>query len=146
MCAGSHEPRDERAQRKLELESVIAGRTLTIFERGALASDSDRYAIRLGGDKNRPLEITEVFGVHAMQQLVEFIGYPRESTERADRLRNEVNMLREDLARADARLDREAHEIDEMRRVAATLVNHLKDAWWLEAANAYRALKDWVEG
>lgn len=101
------------------------------------------YEIRLI-DSCTHEEFHEEISDDKQRDLVEFLGYPRETSERADELERQVIAIT--LERDKAR-DHRRRLIDELRWVQGTvkeLVELLADAWWIKAADAHDALSNWV--
>ncbi len=87
-------------------------------------------------------ETTAEFETEAMARLVEFVGYPRETSERADRLQEELDALTVELEQAQTARRVMEIQLDQLRGLAAVLIRNLSGAWWLEAAEAYTQIKN----
>lgn len=137
---------------KLELRGTGQGKLLAERVAGTDANGlppSGGYCVTVKADDEA---LSAYFPYHAspcidlrddLSVLVEFIGYPQEAPPERERL--EAAERDRDVARRDLTLLNRKHldALDDRTEIVAqveALLRSLKDAWWLEAASAYRQL------
>lgn len=123
--------------RRLDL-AAHDGRPFTVMA-SMDSGPHDRFTIRFGTD------LGGVFTDDDMANLVEFIGYPTEGTERADAAEAQIAVVEVALVAVNAELGAREQELSRVRVEVGTLVDALKGAWWLEAASSYHQLADWAK-
>lgn len=81
---------------------------------------------------------------NAKMALVEFLGYPREDADQ----RSQTQRAREDAIKEKHVVEQKVRELEAgleyVTGEVRTLIESLSDAWWLDAATAYRNLAEWI--
>lgn len=124
--------------RKLELMAKDGRAFIVTASTEAGSTVYDDYALRWG---NKTIRLSE----EDMRELVEFVGYPHETTERADAAEAHAITLEVAAQALNVALGAREAELSRIRVEVGTLVEALKGAWWLDAASSYHQLADWAK-
>lgn len=123
--------------RKLELMAKDGSSFIITASTEAGSTIYDDYALRWG---NQTARLSD----EDMRELVEFVGYPHETGDRADAAEAKLAEVQADLTAARVQVSIAVGELEGVRRNVRVLVERLKGAWWLDAASSYRALAEWL--